>query len=76
MQLKVDNLQLEIVLRADAIGGRRPRRRADPAYRQHAVGYDLRAVGAGSNIKARFPDKTQATVLAGAVDAPTTAWCT
>ena len=65
MQLKVDNLQLEIVLRADAIevgdrvGGLIQRIDSTPS------GHDLRALSALiQSIKARFPDKTQATVLA------------
>ena len=64
-QLKGNDLQLEVVVRRDAIevgdrvGGLIQRIDSTPS------GHDLRALSALiQSIKARFPDKTQATVLA------------
>ncbi len=64
-QLKADNLQLEVVLRADAIevgdriGGLIQR------IANTDSGHDLRSLAAlMQQLKTRFPDKTEATVLA------------
>ena len=69
-------LQLEVIIRADAPGDRRAQQRsAQAAAAKTGKGYDFKALSqALQQVKEQFPSKTNATILSSRIR-PTTRWC-